>query len=476
MVKKIPVEQLRVGMFIHALDCDWWNHPFLRSKKKVTSEKVIKKIIDYGILEVVIDTSKGLDVSEAPQEPAGTEEKEPGLKPPEEAEVASAEEPGRDEEAAEAQEPTVETSAPSEVAMPPEEAEKIHPSPTPSSPLMGPEAAITKAVTVKEEIAQAIEIQREVKQVTQQLMRDVRVGKLIDEEKIRQIVEKILDSIVRNQDALLTLGTIRKIDEYTYKHSMNVCTMMVMFCSSLNLNRDCVTQVGVGALLHDIGKARIHPNILSKTSMLTEEESEKLKEHVDYGCEILSQASWFSPTAMSVVAEHHEHFDGTGYPKGLKGDEISIYGQVASIVNMYDILTSDRWYRKGMEPTAALAKLLGWSKYYFNEELVHRFIRRIGIYPIGTLVRLDNGLLAVVLEQGVRDLLHPVVRAVYDTKKGWAVKPRDIDLANPGGVKGDIKIVCAELPEKWKIDPKEIISHSIDTCDIPSRLRGWRLN
>jgi putative nucleotidyltransferase with HDIG domain len=287
-------------------------------------------------------------------------------------------------------------------------------------------------------------------------------------------VEKIIDSTLRNQDALLTLSSIRKVDEFTYMHSLSVATMMIVFCSSLYLKRNIITEVGTGALLHDIGKSKLPLELLNKAGHLSEEETAKMRDHVDLGCEVLSKTPGLTPISLSVAAEHHENYDGTGYPKGLKGEEISVYGQIAAIVDMYDNLTSDRGYSKGMSPTVALNRLLEVSGHQFNEELVQRFIRRIGIYPVGTLVKLDNGFLGVVLEQGARDLLNPVIRLIYDTEKKWFIKPRDLDLSNPKEETKDVKIVSPESPDKWKINPKTYLSQFVETSLLSRRLRASR--
>jgi HD-GYP domain-containing protein (c-di-GMP phosphodiesterase class II) len=156
--------------------------------------------------------------------------------------------------------------------------------------------------------------------------------------------------------------------------------------------------------------------------------------------------------AIMITGQHHERYDGTGYPDKLKKDEISPLGQMASIVDVYDALTSNRVYHKGMEPTAALKKLFEWSKFHFNAGLLERFICLIGIYPVGTLVKLESGILAVVVNPGTESLLRPIVRTVFDTKRELYVTPQDIDLAK----KLD-SIVQYESPLNWGIDPFKYI-------------------
>jgi HD-GYP domain len=162
-----------------------------------------------------------------------------------------------------------------------------------------------------------------------------------------------------------------------------------------------------------------------------------------------------SQIAVEVAGQHHERFDGTGYPDGLKGDEISVFGQMAAIVDVYDAITSDRVYHKGMQPTDALRKIFEWSKFHFNHQLAQSFAKAIGIYPVGTLVMLESGLLGVVMEQREKSLLQPLVRIVYDAKRNYPVAPKEIDLSRPLGQGGGDRIVGHESPEKWKIDPQK---------------------
>ncbi|XLM20989.1 phosphodiesterase, partial [Chromobacterium piscinae] len=154
-----------------------------------------------------------------------------------------------------------------------------------------------------------------------------------------------------------------------------------------------------------------------------------------------------------VAGQHHERHDGSGYPAGLKGDEISQLGQMAAIVDVYDALTSDRCYHQGMSPTDALRKIYEWSKFHFNPELVQAFMRAIGIYPIGTLVRLESGRLGVVVEQNDHNLISPKVKVFFSIKSNTHIPPEIVDLSRRLGAGGGDSIVKHESPEKWHIDP-----------------------
>jgi len=398
MKKKIKVEQLRPGMYIDDFNCRWLDHPFFNNSVKVNNEKIIEKTIDNGIREVYIDTDKGLDVDDAPTE---------------------------DEVKQEIQ--------------------------TEVSRILKTERESTNQVSVKEEIVRAKEIKKEAKQTVQKVMEDIRLGKQIKLDKVESAVEKMVDSIFRNKDALASLCRIKTVDEYTFIHSVSVCVLMISFARHLGLDSQTVKEVGIGGLLHDVGKTNIPIELLNKEGNLTEDEFIKLKEHAVQGIAIIYDCSDIYEASICVVAEHHERLDGTGYPNGLKGEEISKFGQMAGIVDIYDALTADRCYRKGIQPTEALKKLFEWSKFHYDSELVQQFIRCVGIYPVGTLVLLESGMLSVVLNHGEINLLQPTVRIVFDTKKMQYVTPYDIDLAQ-GGSEDMIK--SYESPDKWNIRPE----------------------
>lgn len=492
-------------MFIHDMNCSWLKHPFFRSKVRVANRQMIAKIIEHGIGEVYIDTSKGLDVQQSqfgksimrdieaqlaklkrakadaarrdaerkrpaesraaqgpsPASPAGAQAETP--RPPTRGSALAprlrrAPENGR-EAANGAGSPRAEVSVPPRAGV--EEApQEVPPQGRP---------APSKRVALAEEMLSAAKIKEESARVIQGMMEEARLGRRIRMDRVYPMVAGIADSISRNRDALLTLSMVKKADDYTYMHSLSVCVLMVCFAGSLGLGREETIQAGVGALLHDAGKARLAPELLQKEGKMSPEELGRYQEHVAFGEEILSSTPDISPVALSIASQHHERYDGTGYPRGLRAEAISLHGQMAAVANMYDILTTSRWYRKGMEPTEALSRLMGWGKYRFSEEMVQKFIRCIGIYPIGTLVRLESGLLGVVVEQGSKDLLHPVVRAIYDTKREWFIKPLDMDLSQPTNNSVSDNIVCHESPDKWKISPLSYLAVRVKEKGFLSR-------
>jgi putative nucleotidyltransferase with HDIG domain len=400
MIKRIQSNQLLPGMFIHDLNCGWMEHPFAFNSFKVDDDKTIEKIISCGIRELYIDSEKGLDVADAQT---------------------------HDEYRAEIHEQITSLVDKHEIKLSPK-------------------------VTLKEEVVQAKAVHTQAQNVVHSLMSDIRMGKQIELAKLSPVVESITDSIFRNKDAFVSLSHIKNKDEYTFQHSVSVCALLVSFSRELGFANERVKEAGIGGLLHDIGKMKVPDQILNKPGPLTDAEFAIMKSHSAIGRDLLKQTTGIPEAAILITGQHHERYDGTGYPDKLKQDEISQFGQMAAITDVYDALTSDRIYHKGMEPTAALKKLFEWSKFHFNAELVQRFICLIGIYPVGSLVKLESGLLAVVVAPGVESLLRPVVRTLYDTKRNLFITPQDIDLSN--NIDG---IVQCETPRNWSIDPFKYI-------------------
>ena len=398
MVKKIKSDQLQCGMFIHDLNCSWLDHPFVKNKFKVGSDAVIKKIIDNGIREVYIDTGRGPDVIDAP-----------AVK-----------------------------DVQSELH---EEVKKVGDA----------EQEITQEVPLKEELVRAREIKKEAIQTIHGFMDEVRFGGEIKTENVERVVEKMVDSIFCNADALLSLTRIREKDEYTYMHSMGVCILMISFGKHLGFDSQQLKEVGIGGMLHDVGKMKVPQDILLSARKLSDEEFEKMREHVVFSRTLLEQTNNIPAIATQIAAEHHERADGTGYPEGLTQKEISLYGQAVAIVDVYDAMTSKRAYQRRYPPTEVLGKLYEWSEYHFNKDLVQKFIRCMGIYPVGSLVHLESGLLGLVLGHGVESL-KPLVRVIYDTKKNNPVMPYDVDLSNPGNNRQDQVSNYASF-DQWNINP-----------------------
>lgn len=399
MIKKIAIEQLTPGMYIHDLNCGWMDHPFLLNRFAVKNAAMVDRLRGIGMHDVYIDTEKGLDVAEAKT---------------------------REEVSHEIDE------------------QILH--------LAEKKQASLIAATVTEESRRARKLHGEANRIVKGIITDIRLGKQIEMEKIEPLVENMVDSIFRQQDALIPLARLKNHDEYTFQHSVSVCALMIAFARGLKLSREVIKEIAIGALLHDVGKAKVPDGILNKPAKLTEAEFAKMKSHVVQSIIILQNTPGISQIVIDVAGQHHERFDGTGYPNKLKGGEISLYGQMGAIVDVYDAITSDRVYHKGMPPTEALKKLLEWSKFHFEAGMVQAFIRTLGIYPSGSLVRLESGRLGVVMQQHAEKMLQPVVKVFYHAEKRHYLTPEEIDLARPSC---QDRISSHESFEKWEIDPSK---------------------
>jgi putative nucleotidyltransferase with HDIG domain len=315
-------------------------------------------------------------------------------------------------------------------------------------------------VSFAQEMGRAQKIHGQATNLVRMVMRDVRLGQAIELDGVAQVVEDITDSVLRNSGALLGLSAIKNKDEYTFLHSVSVCTLMVTFAQSMGMDKELIRLAGVGGLLHDTGKMKVPNEILNKPGRLTEAEFAIMRTHPEEGWHILRQIDGLEDIPLDITLHHHERMDGTGYPHRLPGEQISQMAQMAAVVDVYDAITSDRCYHKGMPAPEGLRKLWEWSKFHFNPELVQAFMRTIGIYPVGTLVRLESGRLAVVIEQNEAAMLQPIVKAIFSTKSNTYITPQLIDLARPMGKGGADKIVGHENPQKWQINTTRFLLES----------------
>jgi HD-GYP domain-containing protein (c-di-GMP phosphodiesterase class II) len=239
---------------------------------------------------------------------------------------------------------------------------------------------------------------------------------------------------------------------------VSVCTLLVAFCRSRGLDEETTYQAGLGGLLHDTGKALVPDHILNKPGRLTDEEFAVIKRHPRDGYEILMKTPAIGPIPLDITLHHHERRDGSGYPDRLAGDAIGELAQMAAIVDVYDAITADRVYHKGIPAAEALRKILEWSKCHFNPGFAQEFVRCVGIYPVGTLVLLESGRLGVVVEPHETSLLTPKVNVFYNTRSETYIRPETLDLARGLGFGGGDRIVSPELPGKWQVDPLQFMA------------------
>lgn len=391
MIKKIRVSQLDIGMYIHDLTCGWMQHPFIRNRFLVDDADTLSKIGKLGVTHVYIDTFRGVDVAIAKAPRVNIEE---GL-----CELIA--------------------FKPDSTASPP------------------PGDASVRAKVV---YANAVKLMST-------LMRDVRLGRPIALGPCKLIVSEIIDVMSTSPSALLAITHAKTRDEYTAMHSVSVAVLMVSFGQVLGLTRDEIEDVALGGLLHDVGKAKVPRSILNKFGRLSVEEFHVMKGYVLNTARLLTETEGVSEITLNAAAQHTERYDGTGYPHRLKGEQITLYGQMLAIADFYDAITSVRVYHKGVPPTSALRKLFKLSGSHFNPRLVQAFIKAIGIYPVGSLVRMESEKLGIVRDVAPDKLLQPVVQFIYDCEKMCYIPPETVDISTT-----DEKIKSVESFEKWGID------------------------
>ncbi|MDP3439671.1 MAG: HD-GYP domain-containing protein, partial [Azonexus sp.] len=261
-----------------------------------------------------------------------------------------------------------------------------------------------------------------------------------------------IESVLRNPDALAPLARLKRMDAYATEHAVATAALIIALGRQQEMSQPELEKMVLGTLLKDIGQAAIDARLITKPGMLSKSEYTVVQSHVEEGLAVLEATSRLSETSVAVVLEHHERYNGCGYPYRMAGDEISLAGRMAAIVDTYDAMTSDRPYRPALSPSLALRQLYDQGGTQFDPGLVAAFIRTVGIYPVGTLVMMESGHLAVVEEVHHDNLLSPVVRVIYHAARRQYVTPARVDLVRKVGNHYG-QIVRAETFERWGLSP-----------------------
>ena len=388
VLKKVAVNQLTVGMFVHGFEESWLKHPFWRSKFLIKEPATLREVQACGITHCLIDVSKGQDVQ--PDKPR---------------EVALS------------------------AAAPVEKQSRVKP----------------ERVSLSQELQEAARLRQRSAQTMKRLFAEVRLGNAIEPAECAALVDDVVDSIDRHPDALLSLVRLKTADEYTYMHSVAVCALMVSLGRQLGLDDDQCREAGMAGMLHDLGKAAMPQDVLNKPGKLTPEEFEIIKTHPKAGYDMLIEGADVSDGVKDVCLHHHERYDGTGYPDKLAGESISLLARMGAVCDVYDAVTSDRPYKAGWDPANALAQMATW-KGHFDTTVFQTFVKSLGIYPTGSLVRMRSGRLAVVLEQNPTALTKPRVKIFFSTKAGLPLEHQVLDLATTHVAD---HIEARENPENW---------------------------
>lgn len=412
MLKKIKPSDVRLGMYIEKIRGNWLEHPFWRKSFKISEQKDLDKLINCGLDEIWIDTRKGLDVEVCEKSNLETPESSNAL-------IADS-----DKQITEI----------TEITGVPQPAKKT-----------------LSQIPVEEELSTAKKIHGKAKKIVTTVFNDVRMGKALEIEEAALLVDEINQSIERNPNALLSLIRLKSIDEYTYLHSVAVCMLMIALGRQLDLNGDQLKQAGIAGLLHDIGKMAVPNEVLNKPGKLTDEELNIIREHPQRGWEILKSCYQVNESALDVCLHHHEHMDGQGYPEKLSGDALTLFARMGAVCDVYDAITSERCYKKAWMPAEAIRKMAAWENGHFDETVFHAFVKTIGIYPNGTLLKLKSGRLGVVIEQSRKSLTTPVIKIFFSIRAGAHIPVEILDLS-----KATDSIENIEDPLKWHLDINKI--------------------
>jgi len=306
----------------------------------------------------------------------------------------------------------------------------------------------TAAVSLEQEVERARAICGKARDVVMNMFSEARMGHAMKMDNVDLMVEEISNSILRHPHALISLSRLKTSDEYTYMHSVAVCALMVALARRMGMKDEQVREAGVAGLMHDVGKMMIAPEVLNKPGRLTVEEFSLMKTHPEQGLKILEENLPVAALVMDVCLHHHEKVDGSGYPDGLQGSDISIFARMSAVCDVYDAITSDRPYKKGWGVAHSIREMASW-KGHFDDVVFQTFVKTVGIYPVGALVRLESGRLGVVMEQSETSLLTPRVKVFMSARTRKTFAAQVIDLASNEDRDAIIKI---ELPADWGLD------------------------
>ena len=401
MLKKINVRDVKQGMYLQEICGSWMEHPFWKKSFELTDPKDLKTLKECGIQEIWIDTEKGLDIEA----------------------IVDAQ---NEEEATQLINSNLQKAA--------QTAAKAIP-----------------RISMQKELEQARKIHSKAKEAVTSMFQEARMGKALQLEEIGTLVDEISLSITRNPEAFLSISRLKTKDNYTYLHSVAVCALMIALGKQMGLDHALMKDLGMAGLLHDVGKMMIPDEILNKPGSLTDEEFILVKSHPLQGWEILQGSAGVCDMAFDVCLHHHERVDGKGYPDKLSGEALSVFARMGAVCDVYDAITSVRCYKPGWEPAEAIRKMAEWQEGHFDSTVFHAFVKTIGIYPAGTLVKLKSTRLAVVIEQSGKSLITPIVKIFFSTKENAPLQPEIIDLS----LSTD-SILNAEDPIKWGFDLKKL--------------------
>lgn len=396
MIRKIAIGELRPGMYVVDLHKPWLDHGIWLTRFPVRDQAQIARLLESGIAEVSIDTRLGRDV-DLPRRPVDP----PPVAPP--------------------------------VAL----RETLRPRQT---------------VSLGEERRRSARLLNDACRQLDDMARAARAGERIDPLALEVVVAKMIESVARNPDALVPLARLKRSDTYDAGHAVATAALTVALGRQQEIGAPELEKMALGALLKDIGLAAIDEGLVSKQGHLSQAEYAIVQSHVEEGLAVLEATVSLPETTIAVILEHHERYNGGGYPYRMAGEDITLAGRIAAVVDAYDAMTSDRPYRNALAPTVALRQLYEQGGQQFDPALVAGLVHALGVYPVGTLVLLESGHLAVVEQGTPGDPLHPVVKVIYHAARRQYVSPVSVDLSRKVGNHYG-RVLRAESFERWGLSP-----------------------
>ncbi len=403
---KVPIHDLKPGMFVCELDRPWLGTPFLLEGVLVRGPNEIEELGKYS-RHVFVDPDKSVGSVVAHLKT---------LRPPELAEAGQPRARFRHPHAVEYQD----------------------------------------AAPLAQELKTAREVRDNVLQLIRGIEGDLMSDRVLDRTRFEEAMQGMTDSIIRNPDALFLLQKLREVDSQTWGRAIDLSIYILAFGRHLGFPRDELLLLGMGGLLLDIGKLKLPPQLIAKKTPLSGDEHRMWKTHVELGSELLSRQPWVPAVIMEMTTTHHEREDGSGYPRGLRGPQIGIYGRIAGIVDTYEDLISHQAFAPALPPHAALRTMSELKGRLFQDDLIEEFIQCLGVHPVGSLVELSSGEVGVVLENNRVRRLKPKVMVLLDPKKRRCPEPRLLDLDQPRPAGAPVIEITRPLEfGAYGIDPQE---------------------
>ncbi len=415
MLKRIDTAEVQLGMYIHKLDGNWLKHPFWRTKFLLTDEQILADLRASDVDGVYIDVDKGHDVGE--RGASAPTRRRPLIASDHGGSGASVVDRAR--------------------------LDRLHSQPIPRPPLGNAAPFDPRSIaplSVAREVGHAKAVVAKTSRILSGVFEQARLGKAISKGHVEPVIEDLFASIQRNPHAFNGLMRIRRENSSLWAHGLAVSALMIALGRQMGLPSDQVKEAGMAGLLMDVGMGHLPIDVGTILEDLSNAERKIVQTHTSLGHQFLTMGGELSEAVAQTCLEHHERFDGSGYPSGLVGNEIGLFGRMAAICDVYDSMTSDRPHRPRVDPNAALAIMRGMEG-QFDEDLLNQFIESVGVYPIGSVVRLTNGRLALVVDQNEQDYTRPRVWSFYDIGSQRVIKPEDLDLRL---CKGRVEIVCSD--------------------------------